>query len=90
MPNHPPRQRATARLRIRQGEPSVTAPKIGWIEAGDTFYPVDAVLGDAVHGNANWFALDGGRFIWSGASVGVATAEAPDPPAGMSVNRRAG
>lgn len=82
------RQRATARLRIRDGEPSTSAPKVGLIEAGAIFEPLDLVSGEEVLSNASWFELGGKRFVWSGASTAVTDAAPVTAAAGMKVKRR--
>lgn len=82
------RQRASARLRIRQGAPATSAVKVGHIEVGTIFAPEALVEGENVMGNAGWFALSDNRFVWSGASAPV-TDEAPiTPPGAMRVHRR--
>jgi hypothetical protein len=81
-------QRATARLRIRQGAASTSASKDGYIEAGAIFEPIGTVVGQDVLGNATWFELTGRRFVWSGASRKVQAAAAPSAASGMKVKRR--
>jgi hypothetical protein len=82
------RQRATARLRIRQGAPTTAAPRIGYVEVGTVFAPEATVEGESVMGNAAWYALSGNRFVWSGASAPVADAAPVTPAGGMRVHRR--
>jgi hypothetical protein len=85
----PAAQRATARLRLRQGAPSTAAPRVGTIEPGTTFQPIARVAGEVVHGNAAWYALAGDQFVWSGASVEVAVnALDAAEPSNMDVPRR--
>lgn len=73
----PPAQRATARLRIRQGAPATTAPHVGSFQPGAVFNPVARVSGEAVLGNAAWYKLEGEQYAWSGASVDAGN-NAPD------------
>lgn len=84
-----PSQRATARLRVRDGVPATSAPIASYVEVGGIFQPVSVVEGDDVSGNARWFALAGKKFIWSGASAAVSDRAAITPPSGMRVRRRA-
>ena len=86
----PPAQRATARLRIRQGAPATSAPHVGSFQPGTVFSPVARVSGEVVLGNAAWYRLEGEQYAWSGASVDAGTnaADAPET-ATMDVPRRA-
>jgi hypothetical protein len=81
-----PLQRARARLRIRQGNPSTAMPATGYVEAGTDFQPLEELAGEAVSGNSYWYRLDADHFVWSGAS---APAPAPGAAAGpMNVSYR--
>lgn len=81
-------QRTRARLRIRQGAPSTSALRVGYVEAGMVFHPVGEIAGEAVAGNARWFRLADNRFVWSGASSAVPAEMSIDPPIKMQVHRR--
>jgi hypothetical protein len=81
-------QRATARLRIREGAPATASPRVGYVEVGTVFEPEAMVEGESVMGNASWYALPANRFVWSGASEAVENSAPISPAADMRVNRR--
>ena len=84
----PSPQRATARLRIRQGAPSTSSPRTGYVESGTIFSPLAEIAGESVAGNALRFELSDARFVWSGASAPAVGQFKPPPTTPMDVPRR--
>jgi D-alanyl-D-alanine carboxypeptidase len=58
----------TARLNIRKGLPSTSAPIATKVEAGVVLAVQGLVRGEGVHGNADWYAALDDTFFWSGAA----------------------
>ena len=58
---------AAGRLNLRAAKPRTSAAKVGVIEAGVRFPVKGSVTGEVISGVSQWFELDGGRFVWSGA-----------------------
>src|SRR4051794_17801841 len=56
-----------SRVRIRTGSPSTASPLAGRIEPGAILQPIGEIAGEAVAGNASWYEIETGKFIWSGA-----------------------
>lgn len=79
-------QRVIAALRIRAGAPSTTAPRVGAYPVGATIYPEGQVEGEAVAGNASWFQLPEGRFVWAGGCAAAPAGSSVSPA--MTVSRR--
>jgi len=52
---------------VRQGAPTLSAPVIYKLAAGDTVEIGAFTAGDTIQGNANWFRLATGGYLWSGA-----------------------
>lgn len=77
----------SARLNIRGGAPSISAPIARRVDPGTRLTVRGVVKGDTVSGNADWYAGDGDTFFWSGACAAFrAAANGAAPP--MAVHRR--
>jgi hypothetical protein len=57
----------TARLNIRKGAPSTSAPITARAEPGTTLEVVGLIDGDSVSGNRQWYSGGNDAFFWSGA-----------------------
>jgi hypothetical protein len=82
-------QVVTARLRIRGGQPSTTAPQVGSLEVGSTIYPEAQVIGETVAGNATWFRLPQEQYVWGGGCTPAADDAASVQKTALNVHRRA-
>lgn len=77
---------AQARLNVRRGAPSTSAPIAMRLDAGATLPVTGSTTGERVHGNAVWLRTQGDLFVWSGA-VTLAADEGRDVSA-MPLRRR--
>lgn len=57
----------TVLVNVRQGAPSLQAPVVQKLAAGQTLAVLAAVIGDAFEGNAHWYRISISTFIWAGA-----------------------
>lgn len=76
-----------ARLNIRKGSASTSAPVDAKIEAGTALSVVGLTQGEMVSGNARWFAGENDTYFWAGA-CGSFVAAGSDGAAALRVNRR--
>lgn len=60
---------ARARLNVRRGAPSTSAPIALRLDPGATIPVTGSIAGDRVHGNAEWLRAPDDLFLWSGAVV---------------------
>jgi hypothetical protein len=84
---HPGAVTAIARLNIRRGLPTISAPVARKVEPGTVLAVTGLVTGDAVRANDQWYAGDAGTFFWSGACSDFQSA-ATEPAPGMKVHKR--
>ncbi len=75
-----------ARLNIRGGDPSTTAPVIKKVESGTPLRVHGLISGERVSGNDQWYEGDDDSYFWSGACSSLGD-DADD--AGLSIPRRA-
>lgn len=71
LPTQPPAPplRTVANVRERSGAPSTSVPFVAIIPAGSLVVPKGNVAGDSIQGNANWYMLQDGNYIWAGATT---------------------
>jgi hypothetical protein len=68
----------TVKVNVRQGEPKRSAPLVRKLLAGTAVSVAGIVVGEAVEGNAHWYRMEEGTYIWAGA-CGALTAGSPPP-----------
>ena len=78
----------TARLNIRTGMPTTSAPVVRRVEVGTVLGIGGVATGETVNGNAQWYAGDSNTFFWSGACSDFQPGQPTAPPAGIGVHRR--
>ncbi|MEI9886163.1 MAG: glycoside hydrolase family 25 protein [Rhizomicrobium sp.] len=69
----------TARVNVRQGAASTSAPVLRTLEPGTAVPVVALVVGTAVQGNAHWFQTGQNGYVWSGGCGPFTPAPAPSP-----------
>jgi len=69
---------------VRQGAPSPTAPVLRKLPAGEAVQVAAFTAGDTLQGNANWYRLEDGGYLWSGACGPLMRPEAPKVPDGLN------
>ncbi|HEX3675046.1 MAG TPA: DUF1906 domain-containing protein [Rhizomicrobium sp.] len=73
-----------AELNLRSGQPNSSAPLVGQIEKSSVLVVIATVQGQAINGNAQWYAGLNDIYFWSGACGALKSAPvltAPAPPA---------
>jgi hypothetical protein len=78
----------SARMNIRTGAPSTTAPVVGKVPAGTVLTVRGVVHGDDVLGNADWYAGIDDTFFWSGATYGFVPQTTSGAGGPLAVHRR--
>jgi GH25 family lysozyme M1 (1,4-beta-N-acetylmuramidase) len=71
--------RITVRANLRQGAPSIAAPIAGKLDPGTALQVAAVVPGDPVQGDATWYRIGAGDYVWSGA-CGPFEGPVPGPP----------
>ncbi|MDK9358953.1 GH25 family lysozyme [Lelliottia sp. V106_10] len=61
----------TVLVNVRQGKPSILAPVVQKMAAGQTVSVLAVVVGDNVEGNTHWYRISTNTFIWAGACTAV-------------------
>jgi hypothetical protein len=61
--------RVASPVRVRAGAPSTSVPSLRVIPAGSVVIPREVVAaGELVNGNAKWYRIADGEYIWAGAT----------------------
>jgi GH25 family lysozyme M1 (1,4-beta-N-acetylmuramidase) len=71
----------TVRANLRQGAPNTQAPVIRKLDAGASIQVVGLTAGQAVEGNAHWYHVADGGYVWAGACSPLSSGTSPAPPA---------
>nr|WP_295829521.1 M15 family metallopeptidase [uncultured Azospirillum sp.] len=71
--------RSTARLNIRRGAPSTTAPVAAKVDVGTLLSVHGIVVGEMVSGNPRWYVGQDGTYFWSGACSDLQAGPPPSP-----------
>ncbi len=75
----------TANVNLRQGAPDRLAPILRKITAGTTLSITGIAAGESVSGNAHWFLIADGGYVWAGACSAPQTV-APTAPISTTVS----
>ena len=89
----------STRCNLRQGAPSGTAPVIRKVESGTVLVITAMAVGDEIQGNAIWYRVVDGSYVWSGgcgeaqagsAPIATAPPSAVPPPIAVTLPSGAG
>lgn len=76
----------TVLVNVRQGSPTLQAPVVQKLAAGQTVAVLAAVIGDAFEGNAHWYRISPSTFIWAGACTPASAHSIIAPPQENSID----